>query len=64
MKYFSILFLCLSGCAHVSEYYRGCVDGVGGMKYMLKTEIMGEPDMVDYYCKVVERNREQKESHK
>lgn len=28
MKYISILFLCVTGCAHVSEYNQGCRDGV------------------------------------
>lgn len=63
MKFILVAILAglLAGCASTSEYYKGCVDGVEGMRLQLRNDVMAEPDIVGYYCKVVERNREKRE---
>jgi hypothetical protein len=49
--------LAIQSCSTTSEYYKGCVDGVTGLKFQFRTEALGEKDIAEYYCKVVERNR-------
>lgn len=63
--YLAILAGSLAGCATThTQYYWGCFDGISAAKFMLNTPAMREPDMVDGFCKVVERNREQKTREK
>lgn len=66
MKKLILFFVVLvSGCAtgH-TPYYDGCFDGMSGARNMMNTPAMAEPDLVDYYCRVIERNHnEQREHH-
>lgn len=74
MKYPSIIFLILSGCAHVSEYNQGCRDGVTRAAEMKGetvgsggvTDIGRNKDVTEYFCNMLDaRRREQeKEGHR
>lgn len=61
MKKLICLFIVLmSGCATVhTPYYQGCFDGVSGARNMMNNPVMAQPDLVDYYCRVIERNHDQ-----
>lgn len=62
MKYLiALMALMFSSCA-TGEYFKGCVDGVEGMRFQFNNPLLAEPDMAQYYCKVVERNREKKDT--
>lgn len=60
----AILAGSLAGCASVqTEYNRGCVDGVEGLRGQLRSEvgaILAEPDMIGHYCDSVEFRHKQK----
>ncbi|MCX9024632.1 MAG: hypothetical protein OIN85_00885 [Candidatus Methanoperedens sp.] len=59
---FALLILVFSGCATTTtEYFKGCVDGVEALKFQLRTPEIANQDIAEYFCKVVERNRKQKE---
>ena len=59
MKYIAILLVLFSGCATgPTPYYKGCFDGVTGLRFALTIGAIADPDTADYYCKVIERNHD------
>lgn len=56
MKYLIFLFLMLSACSTLSEYNRGCRDGVTGLGSFLFSQ-----DKVNNYCDMLDRNHRAKE---
>lgn len=63
MKYLAIFCLLLSGCASVSEYKRGCVDGVTNIADQVKGPYLVDEQMVSYYCSMIESRNRQKATH-
>lgn len=59
MRYLIVLFLLLSGCATVSEYGKGCRDGVTHVVSLTQNEggIFHNKEMVDNFCNMLETRR-------
>lgn len=63
MKYLAIACLLLSGCSTMSEYKRGCVDGVTNIADQVKGPYLVDNQMVSYYCSMIESRNKDKPTH-
>lgn len=52
-----LALLTASGCATVSEYKQGCIDGVSGVADQAKGPFFADEMMVRYYCSMLESRR-------
>lgn len=66
MKYFAVLLLVFTGCAHVTPYGHGCRDGVKDLEPQLGVigMAMAEGDALDKYCDIVEKNHSDKATNR
>lgn len=62
MKYFAVLLLVFTGCAHVSDYGHGCRDGVKDLEPVLGPMgvVLASGKALDIYCDTVENNHAKK----
>lgn len=62
--YAAIMAGFLAGCSTTpTQYYQGCFDGISSAKFMFSLPEMKEPEMADYFCKVVERKHDEPKEH-